>query len=244
MSVYNDEFARYTAALFAAEDDALRAAREESARAGLPAISIQPEEGRFLGLLARAVGARRAVEIGTLGGYSAIWIARGLAPGGRLITIDASSKHAAVARASLARAGFATGASAGASAASASRGGSEAAATAAVTLGVTVDVREGNAHQLLPKLAADGPFDFCFIDAEKTGYDAYLTWALANVRAGGAIAAHNAFRGGDLLHAAKNDADTAAIRAVSERFAREPRLAATIFPAGDGTLFGIVKESA
>jgi len=231
MSVYNDEFARYTAALFAAEDDALRAAREESARAGLPAISIQPEEGRFLGLLARAVGARRAVEIGTLGGYSAIWIARGLAPGGRLITIDASSKHAAVARANLARAGLAPG-------------GSAARDSASGVAFVSVEVREGNAHQLLPKIAAEGPFDFCFIDAEKPGYDAYLTWALANVRAGGAIAAHNAFRGGDLLDASKTDADTAAIRAVNERFAREPRLDATIFPAGDGTLFGIVKDSA
>ncbi|MFN0152529.1 MAG: O-methyltransferase [bacterium] len=214
MAVYNDEFARYTTALFAAEDDALRAAREESLRAGLPAISIQAEEGRFLGLLARAVGARRAVEIGTLGGYSAIWIARGLAPGGRLITIDASSKHASVARANVARAGL-----------------------------DCVEVREGNAHQLLPKLTAEGPFDFCFIDAEKVGYDAYLTWALANVRVGGAIAAHNAFRGGELLEAAKADADTVAMRAVNERFAREPRLAATIFPAGDGTLFGIVRES-
>ncbi len=228
MTVYNDEFARYTAALFAAEDDALRAARNESARAGLPAISIQAEEGRFLGLLARAVGARRAVEIGTLGGYSAIWIARGLAPGGRLITIDASSKHAAVARANVARAGFAPS------------GGAAVASSAGA--GVSIDIREGDAHQLLPKLTAEGPFDFCFIDAEKVGYDAYLTWALANVRAGGAIVAHNAFRGGDLLNAAKVDADTVAMRAVNERFAREPRLAATIFPAGDGTLFGIVKD--
>jgi len=213
MALYNDELAAYIRDRFAAEDAALRAAREESERAGLPAISINPEEGRFLELLARAVGARRAVEIGTLGGYSAIWIARGLASGGRLITIEANPKHAEVARANLVRAGL-----------DAAR----------------VEVRVGDAHEALRAAARDGPFDFCFIDAEKTGYSAYLDWALANVRAGGAIAAHNAFCFGQLLDPAKDDADLAAIRAVNDRFAREPRLASSIFPAGDGTVFGIV----
>jgi caffeoyl-CoA O-methyltransferase len=212
MPVYDDALSRHIAATFAAEDAALRAAREDAEKGGLPPISIKPEEGRFLHLLARACGARNAVEIGTLGGYSAIWIARGLAPGGRLVTLEASPAHAAVARRTLERAG----------------------------LGAVVEVVEGDAHATLPAVARRGPFDFCFIDAEKTGYDAYLDWALANVRAGGAIAAHNAFRGGDLLDERARDADTEAVRAVIARFAREPRLCATIFPAGDGTLAGIV----
>jgi caffeoyl-CoA O-methyltransferase len=213
MALYNDDLAAYIRDRFAADDEALRAAREESERAGLPAISIKPEEGRFLGLLARAVGARRAVEIGTLGGYSAIWIARSLASGGRLITIEANPKHAEVARVNLARA----------------------------RLGAArVEVRVGDAHEMLRAVASEGPFDFCFIDAEKSGYGAYLDWALANVRPGGAIAAHNAFKAGEILDPAKDDADVVAIRAVNDRFAREPRLASSIFPAGDGTVFGIV----
>ncbi len=212
MTAYDDALSGYIAATFAVEDDALHGAREAAVRAGLPAISIKPEEGRFLELIARACGARRAVEIGTLGGYSGIWIARGLALGGRLITLDASAAHAAVAREAFARAGLAD----------------------------RVEVIVGDAHRTLDEIAPRGPFDFCFIDAEKTGYGAYLDWALANVRVGGAIAAHNAFRGGDLLDERVRDADTEAVRAVAARFASEPRLCATIFPAGDGTLVGIV----
>jgi caffeoyl-CoA O-methyltransferase len=216
MTVYDDRFAAHIAERFAAEDDALARARAESEAAGLPLISIRAEEGRFLQLLARAVGARRAVEIGTLGGYSAIWIARGLASGGRLISLELSERHAEVARANVARAGLAE----------------------------TVEIRVGDAHASLAALSGAGPFDFCFIDANKTGYDAYLTWALANVRAGGAIAAHNAFRGGDVLDETKQDADTLAVRAILARFAREPRLASSVFPAGDGTVFGIVLSDA
>jgi len=190
----------------------LRGAREEAARRGLPEIGVKPEEGRFLEFTARACGARLAVEVGTLGGYSGIWIARGLAPGGRLITLEVSEGHATVARRAFERAGLAD----------------------------RVEVLVGDAHQTLRSIAPRGPFDFCFIDAEKTGYPAYLDWALANVRPGGVIAAHNAFRGGALLDPSVRDADTDAVRAVSERFARDPRLVATIFPAGDGTVIGVV----
>lgn len=212
MTTYNDTFSQYITDLFAAEDGALHTAREESPKRGLPAISIQPEEGRFLQFVVRASGVKKAVEIGTLGGYSGIWIARGLAPGGKLITLEQSEKHAAVAREHFLRAG----------------------------VGDRVEVRVGDAHQTLPKVAAEGPFDFCFMDADKSGYDAYLTWALTNVRPGGLIAAHNAFRGGDVLNKRGRDADTDAVRAANERFAREPRLLSTIFPAGDGTVIGVV----
>lgn len=212
MATYNDAFSQYITQLYAQEDAALRAAREDSPMHGLPAISIKPEEGRFLQFVVRAAGVKKAVEIGTLGGYSGIWIARGLAPGGKLITLERSDKHAAVAREHFQRAGVAD----------------------------RVEVRVGDAHQTLPKVAAEGPFDFCFMDADKSGYDVYLTWALANVRAGGLIAAHNAFRGGDVLNSPGRDADTDAVRAASERFAREPRLLSTIFPAGDGTVIGVV----
>jgi caffeoyl-CoA O-methyltransferase len=213
MVTYDDALSRHIAERFAREDDALRAAREDAERSGLAPISIKAEEGRFLQLAALCCGARAAVEIGTLGGYSGIWIARGLAPDGRLVTLEANAAHAEVARRSFARAGLAE----------------------------RIDILVGDAHAALPPLASRGPFDFCFIDAEKTGYDAYLDWALANVRPGGVIAAHNAFRSGDLLDESVRTADTVAMRAVNERFAREPRLVSTIFPAGDGTVFGVVR---
>jgi predicted O-methyltransferase YrrM len=179
----------------------------------MPPIAISAAQASFMQILLKATKARNVVEVGTLGGYSAIWTARGLAPDGRLITIEANPKHAEVARANLARAGFGA---------------------------ARVEVRVGDAHEVLSAVAREGPFDVCFIDAEKAGYGAYLDWALANVRAGGVIAAHNAFKGGDLLDPTKNDADVAAIRTVNDRFARDPRVASSIFPAGDGTVFGIV----
>lgn len=209
---YDDAHARYFAELFAPHDAVLQYIYANIPRRGLPAITIQPEEGRFLQFLARACGARLAVEIGTLGGYSGTWLARGLLPGGRLITLEKEPHHAEVAREHFALAG----------------------------LSERVEVRLGDAHELLPALAAEGPFDFCFIDAEKRGYDAYLDWALANVRPGGVIAAHNAFRQGAVIDPQNEEPDTLAIRAFIRRWAAEPRLLSTIYPAGDGTLIGIV----
>ena len=213
MTTYTDQHSQYITDLVAQEDEALRAAREGLLQHDMPAISIKPEEGRFLQLLTAAAGARKAIEIGALGGYSGTWIARGLAPGGRLITLEKSEKHAAVARENFQRAGVAD----------------------------RVEVRVGDAHQSLRKLSGEGPFDLCFIDADKTGYDEYLTWALAHVRPGGIIAAHNAFRGGQTLQAERN-ADTEAVQQAVERFAREPRLISTIYPAGDGTVIGVVRQ--
>lgn len=209
---YDDAHARYIAELFSPHDAVLQHIYDSIPRRGLPAITIQPEEGRFLQFLARACGARLAVEIGTLGGYSGTWLARGLLPGGRLITLEKEPHHAEVAREHFALAG----------------------------LSDRVEVRLGDAHELLPALAAEGPFDFCFIDAEKSGYDAYLAWALANVRPGGVIAAHNAFRQGAVIDRRNEEPDTLAMRAFTRRWAAEPRLLSTIYPAGDGTLIGIV----
>ena len=213
MTVYNDDLSRYITDLFAAPDPVLQQVFDAIPRRGLPAITIKPEEGRFLQFLARACGARTTIEIGTLGGYSGIWIARGLAPGGKLITLEKEPRHADVAREHFALAGVAD----------------------------RVDLRLGDAKTLLPKLAREGPFDFCFIDAEKRDYGVYLDWALAHVRHGGVIAAHNAFRHGSVVDEADHAHDADYMRQFNQRFAREPRLLATIFPAGDGMLIGIVE---
>jgi caffeoyl-CoA O-methyltransferase len=211
MTIYNDQLSQYTTELFAAEDEALRRAREDNAGFGLPAINIKPEEGRFLQILALASGAVKALEIGTLGGYSGIWIARGLPPGGKLITLEKEPRHAEVAQRHFDLAG----------------------------LNGKVEIRIGDAHQSLLRLAGEGPFDFVFIDAEKTGYDAYLDWALENVRLGGVIAAHNAYRKGSVAGAAPPDDYTAVTQAFNRRVAGEPRLLSTIFPAGDGALIAV-----
>jgi caffeoyl-CoA O-methyltransferase len=210
---YNDALSRYISEHFAA-DPVLERIYAEIPRRGLPAITIQPEEGRFLQLLAAVSGARRAVEIGTLGGYSGAWIARGLPVGGKLITLEREPHHAEVAWEHFRLAGVAE----------------------------KVELRLGDARVLLPALAKEGPFDFCFIDAEKSDYDRYLDWAVANVRPGGVIAAHNAFQGGGVVGGADRDEQARTMRAFNRRFAREPRLLSTIFPAGDGMLIGMVAE--
>ncbi len=212
MPIYDDRHADYITQQFAQPDVVLEQVLAAIPARGLPAITIKPEEGRFLQFLVRANGARRVVEIGTLGGYSGIWLARGLPADGRLITLEMEPRHAEVAREHFALAG----------------------------LEAKVDLRLGDAKVLLPALVADGPFDFCFIDADKLGYGAYLDWALANIRPGGLIAAHNAFRGGAMLNAADQSLDMATMRAFNERFATEPRLLSTIYPAGDGMLIGVV----
>jgi caffeoyl-CoA O-methyltransferase len=208
---YNDQLSRYITDLFAVQDEALRNARHEIAQAGMPSISIRPEEGRFLQFLVGVLGARKALEIGTLGGYSGIWIARGLLHGGRLITLEVNPANAEVARHNFEMTGVAD----------------------------RIDLRIGDAHQLLPGLSAEGPFDFVFIDAEKPGYQAYLEWAMENIRLGGVLAAHNAFRKGSVAGAAPDDQFTDLTRAFNQRVAQDSRLISTIFPAGDGTVIGL-----
>ena len=211
MTIYNDQISQYISSLFALEDSALQTAREESPKRGLPSISIKPEEGRFLQFLVRACGARKAVEIGTLGGYSGIWIARGLLPGGKLYTLDKESKHAEVAREHFAAAG----------------------------LEDTVEILIGDAHRSLVEIRHLGPFDFIFIDAEKSGYPAYFDWALENTHPGSIIAAHNAFRKGTVAGLGEDDDHSDLMRKFNQQFAEEGRLISTIYPAGDGTLISV-----
>jgi len=152
------------------EDAVLRAIREEIPRRGLPPINVGPDEGRVLHLLAATIGARRIVEVGTLAGYSACWLARALPESGVLHTVEYDARHAAVARDNVARAG----------------------------LSAKVVVHEGSAAEVLPRLSAEGPFDLCFIDADKTGYPGYARWAAGNVRPGGLVACDNAYLFGKL----------------------------------------------
>lgn len=211
MTTYNDQISQYISSLFAEENSALQQAREESPKLGLPAINIKPEEGRFLQFLACASGARKAVEIGTLGGYSGIWIAHGLHPGGKLYTLDKESRHAEVARAHFAAAG----------------------------LSDVTEVLVGDAHSVLLELSDQGPFDFVFIDAEKPGYPAYFDWAIANTRLGGIIAAHNAFRKGTVAGLGQDDTHSELMRQFNQQVASDERLISTIYPAGDGTLISV-----
>jgi caffeoyl-CoA O-methyltransferase len=161
-----------------------------------------------LQFLVRAAGTKKALEIGTLGGFSGIWIARGLVPGGKLITLERSPEHAAVAREHFDAAG----------------------------LQETVEIRLGDAHETIKTIGSEGPFDFIFIDAEKSGYIDYYEWAIANVRVGGVIAAHNAFRQGMVVDPDNNESETLVMRAFNEHVAKDARALATIYPAGDGTV--------
>ena len=211
MTTYTDQLSQYINDLFVQEDETLQKIREAIPAKGLPTINVKPEEGRFLQFLVRATGVRKALEIGTLGGYSSIWIARGFSPGGRLITLEVDPRHAEIAREHIAQAGLAD----------------------------QIEVMVGNAHDLLAVLTAEAPFDFIFIDAEKPGYANYFDWALANTRLNGVIAAHNAFRGGSVAGIRADDDYSETMRGFNHRVAQEERVISTIFPAGDGTLLAV-----
>jgi predicted O-methyltransferase YrrM len=211
MTVYNSDISQYINDLFVVEDEALSWIRQDSQDKGLPTINVKPEEGRFLQFLVRAGGVRRALEVGTLGGYSGTWIARGLPKDGKLITLEKDPYHAQVARDHFMAAGVAE----------------------------RVEIRVGDAHQLLRQIIPEGRFDFIFIDAEKVGYSDYFEWAVANLHEGGVIAAHNAFRGGNILDANSKDETNQAMRAFNRLVAQNPSLISTIFPAGDGTLIAV-----
>lgn len=196
------EVDRYLADALGLEDPALHGALDAAKDAGLPEIQVSAPYGKLLHLLARACGARRILEIGTLGGYSAIWLARALPAEALLVTLELDDKHAAVARENLARAGLADRA----------------------------EVRVGPALETLPRLAAEGagPFDLVFIDADKVGYPAYLEWALRLTRRGSLIVADNVVRGGAVADASSADENVRAVRRYIEMVAREPRLSATV----------------
>jgi predicted O-methyltransferase YrrM len=190
----------YLAGLLAPDDEALAAARGASDAAGLPSIAVSAPQGKLLAVLARAIGARAILEIGTLGGYSTIWLARGLGPGGRVITLEYSPRHAEVARANLAHAGLAD----------------------------VVDVRVGRALDTLPELAAEQPepFDLVFIDADKAPYADYLEWSIRLTRPGALIVGDNVVRQGRVAGPG-GGADADGVRAFLERIAADPRVDGT-----------------
>ena len=192
---------RYLGDLLAPGDPALEEALAASAAAGLPAINVSPVQGKLLHLLARAIGARNILEIGTLGGYSTIWLARALPEGGRLISLEADPRHAEVARANIARAG----------------------------LQAIVEVRLGMALDTLPGLAAERtePFDFVFIDADKPNNEAYFDWALKLSRPGSIIVVDNVVREGEVIDADSDSSTVQGVRRLLERLAAEPRVGAT-----------------
>jgi predicted O-methyltransferase YrrM len=193
-----DEF---VGATLVAHDDALRRALDVAEAAGLPQIQVSPPQGKLLQMLARLVGARSVLEFGTLGGYSAILLARALPEGGQLITLEANAEYAEVARGSIERAG----------------------------LGDVVDLRVGPALETLPALDEEGagPFDLTFIDADKVNTPNYFAWALDHSRPGSLIVADNVVRNGSLAEAASEDAATQAQRQLHEALADESRVTAT-----------------
>ena len=193
---------RYFTDLFVPPDPALDAALASSTAAGLPPINVAPNQGKLLLLLARIQGARTILEIGTLGGYSTIWLARALPAGGRLITLEADPRHADIARANIARAGLAD----------------------------VVELRLGLALETLAGLAAEGrgPFDLVFIDADKSNSAEYFAWALALSRRGSVIIADNVVRDGALIDAASRDPSVQGVRRFTERLAAEKRVSATV----------------
>lgn len=209
---YPQPVREYVRSLYATEDDVLRGIGPSATAAGVPSIAIGPDEGRFLQLIGLAIGARRALEIGTLAGYSGVWIARGLAPDGLLVTVEADPRHAEVAGETFRRAGLAS----------------------------RTDIRVGPALQVLPTLASEPPFDLVFIDAAKDEYPDYLDWALKLTRPGAVIAAHNVFRRGEVV-APSTDPLVESTREFNRRLADDPRLASTLLPLRDGLSFSIVR---
>ncbi|MEP7292960.1 MAG: O-methyltransferase, partial [Chloroflexota bacterium] len=176
----------YFNGLLVPPDVALDAALQAQQDAGLPQINVAPNQGKLLYLIARIHGAKSILEVGTLGGYSTIWLARALPAGGRLITLEIDPKHAEVARANVARAGLAE----------------------------TVDVRLGSAHDTLPKLFDEGagPFDLVFIDADKPSSPVYLEWALKMTKPGSVIIIDNVVRNGGVSATNSSDANVLGVR--------------------------------
>ena len=187
---------RYLTDTLLAPDPALDAALADSQAGGLPAINVAPNQGKLLMLLAQMAGAKRILEIGTLGGYSTIWLARALPADGRLVTLEYAPHHAEVARRNLAAAGLACG----------------------------VEVRVGDARATLATL--EGPFDFVFIDADKSGYPAYFQWSLKLARPGTVIVADNVVRAGKVLDP-QGEPNAEGVRRMYDLIAAEPRVSAT-----------------
>jgi len=213
------QIAEYIAQQFAPEDDLLRELVRELPRHGLPEIQIDAAQGRLLQVLLTAVGARRVLELGTLGGYSAIWMARALPADGRLISLEINPAHADFARRYIERAGLAS----------------------------KVEIRVGSALDILPSLTAEAPFDLVFIDADKPPYPRYLQWALDLTRPGSIIVADNVLHTVAIPDPAETDIERVqAMRAFNERLAHDPRLLAIALAdtiGTDGLAIAIVRPA-
>jgi caffeoyl-CoA O-methyltransferase len=195
------------------EDEVLREIRERARAAGLPEIQVAALDARHLEILVRITGVKRAVEIGTLAGYSAVSIVRGLLPGGLLTSIEFDPHHADVAAETFRRAGCSD----------------------------RVRLLRGPALEILPTLSGEGPFDFCFIDADKESYDKYLDWASRHLRPGGVVVGDNAFLFGDLKEplGPKSSAAARAMHAFHRRLATSGEFRATVLPTGEGMAIGV-----
>lgn len=183
------------------EDETLLAAAREAERAGLPAIAVSASQGKFLMLTAQMMGARKILEVGTLAGYSTIWLARGLSEGGKLITLEYDAKHAEVAKKNVGRAG----------------------------LSAVVEIRVGDATKTMPDLVKEGagPFDLIFLDANKDGYPTYFEWSLKLSRKGTVVIADNVVRDGGVIDGESKDPSIQGVRRLKELVAAEKRVSAT-----------------
>src|SRR6266498_5837939 len=211
----------YITDLFVPPDPVLDTAIQATSDAGMPLINVAPNQGKLLHILALAHGARSVLEIGTLGGYSTIWLARALPAGGRLVTLEANPKHAEVAFANIVRAGLAS----------------------------VVDLRVGKAVDILPRLAAEGiaPFDLIFIDADKPSNPEYLGWSLKLSRPGTVIIGDNVVRNGAVTDSSSTDPNVQGVRRFLELISSDPRLSATALQTVgskgyDGFAIAIVQE--
>ena len=208
----SDNMGDYIAGLFAPEDGLLASLREEADRSGLPPIAITPDEGRLLQVLLTAIQARRVLEVGTLGGYSAIWMARCLPDDGELLTVELEPAHAEFAKRYVARAGLSS----------------------------RIEIRLGRALDILPSL--DGQrFDAVFLDADKEPLPTYFEWALRLLRPGGLLIADNALWGGKVYDESERDEKTTAVREFNRRMATDPRVIGILVPTHDGVAVGVVR---
>jgi predicted O-methyltransferase YrrM len=205
----DDRFERYVTELFAAEDPILSKIRARHAAENLPAINVSPEEGKLLYVLLLAIQAKRVLEIGSLGGYSGVWLARALPPGGELTTIEKDPKHARIAQEAFDMA----------------------------KLHGRVQLIQGSALEVLPTLTAG--FDAVFIDADKEPLPLYFVWAMKLLRRGGLLLCDNAFFHGAALDPNDHSANAVGVQKFNELASRDPRLVATIIPVRDGLVVGV-----
>ncbi|HET7790674.1 MAG TPA: O-methyltransferase [Gemmatimonadales bacterium] len=205
----DERLLQYASRLFAVEDPVLARIRARHAEAALPAIHISPDEGKLIAVLIAAIGAVRVLELGALGGYSGVWIARALAPGGKLITVEREPRHAELARRAYSEAG----------------------------VGDRVEVREGAALDVLPTLTPG--FDAVFVDADKEPLPQYYAWSMKLLRPGGLLLVDNAFYSGAVLDATDDSGGARGVRALNDLAAADPALRATIVPIRDGLLVGV-----